>query len=97
MRDPTDPGSPKSEGSMIVMTSFDLLLSFLLSYLSLAVQASSKELLILSWGLFGSTVSHQDDPRDRENLDLSLDIENNTSLFYCLKNIGKKYELRGNN
>lgn len=30
-------------------------------------------------------------------LDLSLDIEHNTSLYYCLKNIGKKYELRGNN
>ena len=35
--------------------------------------------------------------RPEDFLDLSLDVEHNTSLFYCLKTLGKVDQLRGDN
>ena len=66
---------PKLDGSMCVMTSCCLFLSFLLPFFSpLVVQASSKSFFIASWNLLASILSSQDDLRNLKNLDFRLDI-----------------------
>ena len=50
------------------------LVSFCLFFSLLLVLASSKSFLILSWGLFGSNLSSQDDPPTLKNLGFTLEI-----------------------
>ena len=80
---PREPLAPKNGSSMMVMISYCPFFVVVLPFFSpLVVQASSKWFLILSWGLFWSILSSQDDPRNLKNLDFSLDVR------WILKNQG---------